>query len=106
GPEALLRLSGEWLVHDGSLQAINEIGDVGSAVSRCTRLAFDTSSVSHWDSSLLAFISRFLDSIEETEPGAEAPAEPPIDIDLSGLPEPLRRLLALVQGDHHVSHTH
>lgn len=91
GPEAYLRLSGDWLVHDRGLQAINEIPDIVPLIGRCTKLRFDTTSVGRWDSSLLAFVLRFLASIDS--------AESRIDMDLSGLPEPLRRMLNLAPSD-------
>jgi phospholipid/cholesterol/gamma-HCH transport system permease protein len=49
-------------------------------------------SVRQWDTSLVAFIWLFLGSIDRSNH--------PIDIDPSALPEPLRRMLTLAQGDH------
>jgi phospholipid/cholesterol/gamma-HCH transport system permease protein len=95
GPEALLRLSGDWLLHDGGLQASNDINRVVEELDYCTRLRFDATAVARWDSSLLAFIWLFLVSINRTKR--------PFDLDPSGLPAPLRRLLSLALGDHQES---
>ena len=56
GSETLLRLSGDWLLHDGGLQAPDDILRVVLNLDRSTRLRFDATSVAHWDSSLLAFV--------------------------------------------------
>lgn len=82
GPETLLRLSGDWLLHDGGLQAPDDIHRAVAKLDRSTRLRFDTTSVARWDSSLLAFIWLFLVSINQ--------AKRRFDLDPSGLPAPLR----------------
>jgi phospholipid/cholesterol/gamma-HCH transport system permease protein len=95
GPETLLRLSGDWLLHDGGLQAANDIHRAVANLDRSTRLRFDTTSVARWDSSLLAFIWLFLVSINQ--------AKRRFDLDPSGLPAPLRRMLSLALSDHQES---
>jgi phospholipid/cholesterol/gamma-HCH transport system permease protein len=95
GPETLLRLSGDWLLHDGGLQAPDDIHRAVAKLDRSTRLRFDATSVARWDSSLLAFIWLFLVSINQ--------AKRRFDLDPSGLPAPLRRMLSLALGDHQES---
>ena len=92
GREALLRLSGDWLVRESGLRAVDELRHVVDEVRGCERLRFETSTLTRWDSSLVAFVRTL-----------QAPADPTrrsVDVDLSGLPEALRRLLALAQADH------
>jgi phospholipid/cholesterol/gamma-HCH transport system permease protein len=90
--EALLRLSGNWLVRNGATAAANDIQSVVSRMVHCRSLRFDITSIGHWDTSLVAFIWLFLGSIDHS--GHR------IDTDLSALPVPLRRMLTLAQGDH------
>ena len=61
-------------------------------ISGCARLRFATENLTHWDSALVAFIRSLQTSIEAREPAPE--------VDPSGLPEALRRLLALAQTEH------
>jgi phospholipid/cholesterol/gamma-HCH transport system permease protein len=49
------------------------------------RVTFDTKDITVWDSGLLTFLSKFLDQCKRSN----------VDTDLSGLPEGVRRLLAL-----------
>jgi phospholipid/cholesterol/gamma-HCH transport system permease protein len=90
GREALLWLSGDWLVRESGLHAVNELRRVVAEVHGCERLRFETSTLTRWDSSLVAFV-RTLQA---------DPTRRPFDVDLSGLPDALRRLLALAQADH------
>ena len=92
GREALVRLSGDWLVRESGLRAVDELRRVVDEVRGCERLRFETSTLTRWDSSLVAFVRTL-----------QAPADPTrrsVDVDLSGLPDALRRLLALAQADH------
>jgi phospholipid/cholesterol/gamma-HCH transport system permease protein len=90
GREALLWLSGDWLVRESGLRAVDELRRVVAEVHGCERLRFETSTLTRWDSSLVAFV-RTLQA---------DPTRRPFDVDLSGLPDALRRLLALAQADH------
>ncbi len=89
--EALLHLSGDWLVRNGATEAANDMRLVLSRIIDCKSLRFDIASVGQWDSSLVAFIWLFLGSIDHDGR--------PIDMDLSALPEPLRRMLTLARSD-------
>ena len=95
GPETLLRLSGDWLLYDGGLPAPNDVHRVVTDLDRSTRLRFDATSVARWDSSLLAFIWLLLVSTDQ--------AKPRFELDPSGLPAPLRRMLSLALSDHQES---
>lgn len=95
GSETLPRLSGDWLLHDGGLQVPNDVHRVVANLDRSTRLRFDATSVVRWDSSLLAFIWLFLVSSNQ--------AKRRFDLDPSGLPAPLRRMLSLALSDHRES---
>lgn len=92
GRDALLRLSGDWLVRESGMHTVGElprvIGDAGS----CALLRFDTTGLARWDSALVVFIRALQASAD--------PARRRFDVDPSGLPEPLQRLLALAQADH------
>ena len=87
GPDGTLvvRLAGSWQLESGlpSLEELEE--ELGTADG--ARIAFDTSDLGQWDSSVLAFLA-----------GASKVArERGIEVDPSGLPEGLRRLLALAE---------
>jgi phospholipid/cholesterol/gamma-HCH transport system permease protein len=89
--EALLMLSGDWLVHESGLRSAEELGSVTGELRGCTRLRFATENLSHWDSALVAFIRSLETSIETQNPVPE--------VDSSGLPEALRRLLTLAHAE-------
>jgi phospholipid/cholesterol/gamma-HCH transport system permease protein len=90
--EALLTLSGSWLVHESGLRSVEELRSVTCQISGCARLRFATENLDHWDSALVAFIRSVETSIETQDPVPE--------VDPSGLPEALRRLLALAHAEH------
>src|ERR1700693_5613408 len=90
--EAILTLSGNWLVHESGLRSIDELRAVTNEIGSCPRVRFATDNLGRWDSALVAFIWSLQDSIG---PGARA-----LELDLSGLPEALRRLLALTGAEH------
>jgi len=90
--EALLTLSGNWLVRESGLRATHELRTRGSEIGGCTRVRFATTNLAHWDSALVAFIRAV-----EAASGAGGHAA---ELDVSGLPEALRRLLALARADH------
>jgi phospholipid/cholesterol/gamma-HCH transport system permease protein len=90
GREALLWLSGDWLVRESGLRAVDELRRIVAEVHGYERLRFETSTLTRWDSSLVALVRTLqADSTRR-----------PFDVDLSGLPDALRRLLALAQADH------
>jgi phospholipid/cholesterol/gamma-HCH transport system permease protein len=90
--EALLTLSGNWLVHETGLRSAEELHSVTREITDCTRLRFASANLAHWDSALVAFIRSLEISIKIKNPTSE--------VDTSGLPEPLRRLLALTHTEH------
>lgn len=81
---ALVRLSGGWKMED-RLPAVSEVQrqiETGRAVQR---IVFDTQGVTEWDTGLLAFVSKL----------REWGSAGGIELDLSGLPEGIQRLLRL-----------
>jgi phospholipid/cholesterol/gamma-HCH transport system permease protein len=92
GQDALLRLRGDWLVNESGLRAADELRSLMGKLDGCTRLRFSADGLLRWDSALVAFVW----SLQEA---AEA-AGRALVLDLAGLPEPLRRLLALTRTDH------
>jgi len=85
GDVAVVRLAGIWRIGAGLPQAARVWEDAGAAGVR--RLAFDASGVTEWDSGLLTFLRRL----------ARDCADRRIEADRSGLPEGVRRLLALAE---------
>jgi phospholipid/cholesterol/gamma-HCH transport system permease protein len=84
--EAVLMLSGDWLVGESGVHGAEEIG----ALHGCTRLRFATDGLARWDSALVSFVWSVQSSVEAHG----------LTMDLSGLPEALRRLLALANAEH------
>jgi len=89
--EALLRLSGDWLVRESGLRAFRELRRVLVEAGDSTLLRFEASGLARWDSALVAFVLALQ--------GQDREAERPLVVDVSGLPVPLRRLLALAQAE-------
>jgi len=83
---AILALSGDWLVGGSELSGASHLRRVFAQISGCAHFRFDTSRLAQWDS----------------DPVLQAPShrEPRLDLDLSGLPGSLQRLLALAAADH------
>ncbi len=77
-----IRLVGEWKLGQ-SLPAVEEI--FGQAQDGVRRITFDASAITAWDTGLVAFLVRVIQQSETRE----------IETDRSGLPEGVRRLLAL-----------
>jgi phospholipid/cholesterol/gamma-HCH transport system permease protein len=80
----LVRLSGRWKMED-RLPAVSEVQrqiETGRAVQR---IVFDTQGVTAWDTGLLAFVSKL----------REWGSADGIELDLTGLPEGIQRLLRL-----------
>jgi phospholipid/cholesterol/gamma-HCH transport system permease protein len=92
GHEALVTLSGDWLAQQSGLRSVSQRQRVLDAAGDCARLRFDARGLGRWDSDLVAFVWSLQASAES--------AVRPIEMDVSGLPEPLRRLLALARADH------
>ncbi len=85
GPDAgLVRLAGSWRLRDRLPPASEVLRDLGSAAG-IHRLSFDTTQVGAWDTGLLTFLRNL---IEES-------ARVGIEVDHSGLPMDVERLLAL-----------
>jgi len=82
GDGAVLELAGAWLSQRGLPEPETALGDLA-----VRRLAFDTTRVSAWDSGLVTFSLKILGDARQR--GVEA--------DRSGLPEGVRRLLALAE---------
>jgi phospholipid/cholesterol/gamma-HCH transport system permease protein len=91
GAEGLLRLGGDWLVRKTGVRSAGDLDVLVRSAGRCNRVRFDTSQLGAWDSALVVFIRQFADLTKK--------ASRSIDLDLSGLPEPLQRLLALARAD-------
>lgn len=91
GDTALLTLSGDWLVGGSGLRALADLRRLRAEVGRCARLRFDTSGLARWDSALVAFVR----ALQTAGDGGRS-----LDLDLSGLPMPAQRLLALAAADH------
>lgn len=79
-----LTLAGEWTIRAGT-PGIDDLEEQLDPESRPGRIAFDTTRLSGWDSSLLAFLARLFDLCDRRGIAAEK----------EGLPQGVRRLLAL-----------
>jgi phospholipid/cholesterol/gamma-HCH transport system permease protein len=89
---ALLVLRGDWLVGPAAPELVAELPRLFAQIAGCAVLRFDATALGLWDSELVS-------TMWSLQLAAEAaPAAPRIELD--GLPEPLRRLLALVHADH------
>src|SRR5258708_15226535 len=86
GDAALLTLSGDWLVGGSGLRALADLARLRVEISRCAMLRFETSGLARWDSALVAFVR----ALQTAGDGGRG-----LDLDLSGLPMPAQRLLAL-----------
>ncbi|MBV8526402.1 MAG: ABC transporter permease, partial [Acetobacteraceae bacterium] len=87
--ESELRLSGDWIASETGLRDDATIRRVLAEADGAARLRFDASSVGRWDSALVVFVEELRD--------AAARLEPKISLDLSGLPEPVQRLLTVAR---------
>lgn len=83
GTQAILRLTGDWLVRDGLRAA--SVPRVLDQASGAKGLAIDTAQLGQWDSAVIIFIQAL----------RQACRAAPIAFDETGLPDPVRRLLAL-----------
>jgi len=80
----LVRLAGTWTL-EGGLPSLAGLGD--ELERRPDRIAFDTTELGRWDSSVLAFLAGL----------SKLGRERDIPLDRSGLPDGLQRLLALAE---------
>jgi len=82
GKTAVLRLSGDWLARETGMRSQAELRQIEQVSQAAGVVRVDASQVGRWDSALVAFICA-LDAA--------------IKLDLSTLPDPLLRLLALAR---------
>jgi phospholipid/cholesterol/gamma-HCH transport system permease protein len=84
---AQLHLTGDWIARETGIRSAAEVRRILDEAGETT-LRMDASNLGQWDSALIAFLRMLRDS-------ADAGRTRPVQIDVSGLPEPTRRLLAL-----------
>jgi phospholipid/cholesterol/gamma-HCH transport system permease protein len=82
----LIRLGGAWRLR-GGLPAVDDVLRNVRATPAPQRVAFDTSALAAWDSSLLTFLVAVVDVCQERQ----------IPTDSSGLPQGVRRLIELAE---------
>ena len=80
----LVRLAGSWKISTG-VPAVTEVLQHLEATPRVRRLTFETHDLTGWDSGLLTFLRQVVEQGTHRQ----------ISVDQSGLPEGVRRLLAL-----------
>ena len=85
GPEAELRLAGDWIARRSGVRPANEARGVVAEVGTGT-LRIDCRELGHWDNALVAFLRMVRDEVH---------AGKGVQIDEVNLPEAARRLLAL-----------
>jgi phospholipid/cholesterol/gamma-HCH transport system permease protein len=88
--EAVLAVSGDWLIRESGLHGAEEVGALSRGLDGCMHLRFATAGLAHWDSALVSFVWSVQSSVQSRG----------LTLDLSGLPEALRRLLALANAEH------
>jgi phospholipid/cholesterol/gamma-HCH transport system permease protein len=88
--EAVLALSGDWSIRESGLHGADEVSALSRGLDGCTRLRFATAGLAHWDSALVSFVWSVQSSVQSRG----------LTMDTSGLPEALRRLLALANAEH------
>jgi phospholipid/cholesterol/gamma-HCH transport system permease protein len=81
-----IQVAGTWRIQDG-LPADQELDRDVEAAAVTPRVTFDTTALAGWDSSLVTFLAALLDRCRRRG----------LDVDRSGLPEGVRRLLALAE---------
>lgn len=80
----LVRLSGSWRMQD-TLPSVSDVEQQIASGPRVRRVAFDTQGITAWDSGLVTFLLKILTHNTQNQ----------IETDQAGLPEGVRRLLAL-----------
>ncbi len=88
GMVADLRLTGDWIACDTGIRSAAEVARILDEADEKT-LRLDTSGLGRWDAALIAFLKMLRDS-------ADTGRTRPVQIDESGLPDAVRRLLALL----------
>ena len=83
----VLRLAGDWIACETGIRSAAEVARILDEAGEKT-LRLDASSLSRWDSALIAFVKMLRDSAGTGRARA-------VQIDESGLPDAARRLLAL-----------
>jgi phospholipid/cholesterol/gamma-HCH transport system permease protein len=81
-----VHLGGTWQLRDG-LPTDEELDRDVEVVAASHRVGFDTAALAGWDSSLLTSVAALIDRFQRRG----------LEVDSSGLPEGVRRLLALMQ---------
>jgi phospholipid/cholesterol/gamma-HCH transport system permease protein len=89
GPQAELRLTGDWVVRDTGMRDTAATRRVLAEAGTAVHLRLDASGLGKWDSALVAFVQMLRDAAG-TDPARR------VELDESGLPDAVRRLLALV----------
>jgi len=85
-PDALeIRLFGAWVLQAARPSPAEVTGKLGKGAVR--RARFDARGLESWDSAILTFLSAVVDRLRELS----------VEVDLSGLPPGVQRLLALVE---------
>lgn len=95
GQEAVLWLAGDWIVRETGLREPATVRRVLAEAEGATRLRFETRDLGRWDSALIVFLQALREMAEAVPPAAARTGVRPIELDGSGLPEAVRRLLAL-----------
>jgi phospholipid/cholesterol/gamma-HCH transport system permease protein len=80
----LLKISGDWVIDTG-LPDVRVVQEQMNTKPDAKRLSFDTRNLTGWDSGLLTFLKKVVDLCSERN----------IQVDKEGLPQGVRRLLAL-----------
>ncbi|MFZ6765088.1 MlaE family ABC transporter permease [Pseudoroseomonas sp. WGS1072] len=92
GPEAALRLTGDWIASESGLRDAAAAQRVLTESNGATRLRFEVDELGRWDSALVVFLQALREAAATPQAGG---ALPPVALDENGLPEAIRRLLAL-----------
>lgn len=79
----VIRLSGAWSLQGG----IPPVADVERQIDGAARVSFETGGLAAWDTSLLTFLRKLIDLSQTRH----------MDVDRSGLPSGIRRLLDLAE---------
>ena len=91
GPDALLWLTGDWIARETGVRDAATVRRILMDARGTQRLRIDAAGVGRWDSALVAFVQALRDACKSA-PEADQPGV----LDESGVPLPVRRLLALV----------
>ena len=89
--DAVVTLGGDWVAHEAGLHAVTDLPSLICELGDPARLRIVASQLGRWDSALVAFIWSLQRSVSANTRA--------LQLDVSGLPEALRRLLALANAD-------